>query len=249
MRMNFVCHGLMWLVEDGDSIEILLPEIAVHRCKHGEPDFRLHSIDPGVDWTLKGVKSSRKSLMDLVCPLDALVLRKSSFAVDSVAARNRIRVPKPDRIRNFRAAEVGASIFGVTPTATAHRIPAVSHDATCLSYHNFEPGESIRFTSSGATLEPRPNPVAVNWCLYSQPENVEPVGHPVPEMNRLLRHSGTAIHPDFQLSFGTPSDRPHVVARQVGLSETHLMTLLELANPGTLPETDRSGCHKAFIAD
>lgn len=249
MRMNFVCHGLMWLVEDGDWIDILLPEIASHKNKHGQPDFQLHTIDPRVNWTLQGVGSSKESIRELVSQMDALIVRKASFDVDFTAVRNRYRVPKPDRIRNFRAAEVSSSILGITPIGCTFGIPHVSHDATCFSYFDVDPNRLGFNSDTGVTLTPRPNPIVVNWCLYAQPDTPEPSGHDVSGMNRILKYSGTNVNPDFKLSLGTPSDRPHVVARQVGLSQTHLMTLLELAQPTTLPETDRSGCHKAFVSD
>ena len=36
-RFNFICHGLMWIVEEGNTIQILIPKIGEHSFRQGQP--------------------------------------------------------------------------------------------------------------------------------------------------------------------------------------------------------------------
>lgn len=250
-RFNFVCHGLMWLVEDGDSIQILIPDIKPHSFRQGQPIFGLGALTdlaPGEDWTLAGgITSSGKPLNSLICSRDALMLRKGAFDTVPSLARNRYVLPKPDRIRSFRAAEVGSGIFGSTQPSTAHEAPVVSHDVTCLSY--------LKVTAPVLIIGPSgppisiDNPIAATWCLYAQPSVPENLSHDITPMNQLLRFKGTMTNPDFKLAIPTPSDKSHDLAKDIGLGKTHLMNLLELSTPTNSPETDRVGCHMAWVSE
>jgi hypothetical protein len=250
IRFNFVCHGLMWLVEDGDSIQILIPEIAEHSYRQGQPTLgpgALSDLEPGQDWKLEGVPSSRKALKDLLSPKDALMVKKSAFDIVPALARNRYSVPKPDRIRCFRAVEVDAGIFGSTPAATAHDAPLVSHDVTCLSYRLNPPG-AVTIKGPAGRAFAVDSLLAAAWCLYAQPSAPENA-HDIGPMNRILRFKGQTGNPDFRLAIPTASDKAHDVGKGTGIGKTHLLNLLELTTPTNSPETDKAGCQMAFVSE
>ncbi len=255
-RFNFVCHGMMWLVEEEGYIRILIPEIEPHLYRHGQPDRGTEAVPgkpaitdliAGEIWQMTGVASSGKSLLSLISPSNALVLRGSAFDIRIDLARNQYLVPMPDRIRNYRASESGNDIFGATDPAVAHGVPHVSHDVTCLCYDHTPGAITI---SNGAdktyTLDD-PNKIGVSWCLYAQPKVPEPP-HDTGAMNRLLVHKNGS-NPDFRLAVAAVSDKAHDVTKGRGLCKTHLMNLLELDSVANSPETDGgAGCHKGFVA-
>lgn len=251
-RFNFFCHGLLWVVEDGGFLELLVPEISSHDYKHGQPAnglSGLHALPPGEDWELTGVPSSGERLLSMLSPQSNLVLRKSSFTIDRSKARNRFRLPKPNLIRKFRATEVPPSIIGTVPAAAIVRVPKLSHDVVCFSYTDLPPTANVALLGPGGKSFPFSDPIATAWCLYSQPSTPEQVGHDIAPMNEILRFTGTQSRPDFNLALHTFSDQAHDVAKAKGFNKTHLLSLLELTAGENTPETDRAGCHLGAIAD
>lgn len=251
-RFNFFCHGLLWIAEEGDDLLLLIPEIETHRYFHGQPDLGLDALiplAPGADWRLTGPPSSRLPLLSLVSTKHTLALRRSEFTVDPGMARNRIRIPKPNLVRTFRATEVTQKMLGTTPASAVHRVPQVSHDVIAFSYIVDDVLEAVTLQGPGGETHVISDLVASSWCLYSQPSDPEPAGHDITDMNRILRFKGTTTHPDFQLALATSSDGPHDVAKAKGFGQTHLLSLLELKHGVSTPESSRAGCHAALLAD
>jgi hypothetical protein len=250
VRFNLICHGLMWFVEEGDKIRILIPEIPPHSYLHGPIKLglpHLIALNPGEDFTLDGIPDRNVPLRDLVNAGSMLVLDKSQFDVLSDRRRNSYVIPKPDLIRLFRAAEVLPTIFGKTPTSTALAVPVLSHDVVCFSYLQTSGPVSIKKgTSTVATFS---GTEPVSWNLYAQPTKPESEPHDITPMNEMLWLRATGNHPDYRLSIPFACDEAHGVAPKKGMDRTHLRNLAELHNSTEAPETDRVGCHGGFIVE
>jgi len=246
IRFNLICHGLMWFVERGQEIEILIPEITPHSYFHGPPNGRI-PIHPGEDFRVDGVTAGTTPLRELVCAKHALLVKGSHVTTQNNNRRNGFFIKKPDRVRLFRGAEITDAIFGTTPRDTAMATPTLSHEVVCFSYFGV-PGDVV--ISRGATVVARlQHATATSWCVYAQPTAPEPAPHDISAMNRLLRVNSTGQPPDYQLSFPFTSDKSHDIGGVKGFGKSHLMNLVELStSPGPF-ETDDVGCHAGFVVD
>lgn len=245
VRFNLICHGLMWFVEEGRYIHILIPEIPPHAYFHGHPNGRI-PIPSGADFSIEGVTEGATPMRDLVCARHALLVKRSQVAVQAGSRRNRFIIERPHLVRMFRAAEVSDALFGTTPRDTAMAVPAFSHEVVCFSYFG-SAGDVI--IKNGSTVVETLRGTHNSWCIYAQPTTPEPAPHDITAMNRLLRVNSTGQPPNYQLSFPFTSDKSHDIGGVKGFGKSHLMNLVELsANPGPF-ETDDVGCHAGFVVD
>jgi hypothetical protein len=248
-RFNLICHGMMLFVEKDDSIDILIPEIDPHKYRMGQPvneaGLGLKEIALGFTEIKVPGASFTGAMSRILNFRNNLVLRSSAISVCGTARRV-IRVPKPDRVREFRAAEVGDDVFGTVDPSCSFEKPFLLHEAACLSYLNVPEGESVMIPDSGSTISLDAD-AGVSWCIYAQPEEPETRPHPTSQLNDLLCIARTSnTHADFQLSIETPGDEDYAPARGLGIDQTHLSSLIELKAAQSGQETEAGGCYYAW---
>lgn len=237
----------MLYVEQPDHIEILIPPVYPHVFRHGDPAAgTVRDLDSSALWELKGPASSGKPLLSLLSPKYFLCLPQSRFEAVPANARNRYRIPKPDRITGYRLVEVDDRIFGTTDPSVAVERPVSLYAATCFSYLDV-PAGGVTLTGSTGGFVSLNDALGFSWCLYAQPDEVENV-HDTTALNALLRSRETGRPPDLRLSMPFVADKAPDPARLTGISKTQLLNLYELAHAsGAVQTGEAGGCNDAFL--
>ena len=252
-RFNLVMHGMVVCVESGNMVDVLLPSIIPHSYMHGEPQvlnglWPLHEKD---GFRIDGPVPGSTPLRELVSAFDTVVLDKAAIAVDSTHARNIYRVPRPDRVRMFRATEVNRGILRCLDVRSAVRTPRLLHHVLVFSYLNVPKAVTVSRTTPGAAdvrVFNDPANFAESWCLYAQPNHVEDQ-HDLDGLNALFTYPDGKSAAFYASHEGTIDGRFNP-ASVLGLNETFSMNLLELSTQAGAMETGGGGgCPSVVVVE
>lgn len=258
--LNLICHGMMLFVNERDRIDILIPLIAQHDYRIGDPARTPPPVADNLETLASGqyrltgpATRNGQALLD-VNPRTQLILHRERFDLKPTEAHVRIEAPQPDRVRLFREIDLSKpdhegqlpNIFGSTPTDVAFAEPRVLHDVVVLGYDSVPDGTSVG-VSDVFTVTARDGAPA-NICIYSQvgplsrPKDPgSPVRHET-GLNDLLVFHDDRRNPDFRLSaVRDADDAPEPIGD--GMSAVHMSSLFELK----AFTTSGTGCTAGFI--
>ena len=254
-RFNFVMHGMVACVEDGEMVDVLVPAIDSHRYVHGEPQvfMGLISLHQGEEFSIDGPQSGGTPMVKLLSPKDVLLLKRSDYDIDRSLAVTRHRVPRPDTVRLFRATEVTQTMRDSIGRQATLGMPELFHDVLVFSYLHVPGNVRIVRTSGsnpGVVREFDGRRLAESWCLYAQPDQAEVHDHPIPGLNRMFISKATGVPAVLDaLSHAGLVDGPCSPSSVQGLNTTFCMTLNELKNQGQMAQTGGAGCSKVVAVE
>lgn len=238
-RFNLVFHGMIAFFESGENIEAVIPIVDPHRYKHGQPNPATIMNLPAGKLQLTGVSSSGKRLADLLEPTQEVVLDpRVARRTPGAPCHASVSLPKPDRIRLYRASEVDPGILGKSASWTL-AVPRLVHGAAVFSYIGVPQKAVVRLSPVDAptmtsAVELMASDVTRDaWCIYAQPDTPNEQPHDISAMTNLVQDSA-GRHPDFQLSNAYPGDS-HTITSDLGFNEKHLYRLDQLAQLHTIP--------------